>query len=83
MRNRATCITENDFIRPDQIELITGMDAEGAQREYAYINRALGTALDHLTIREFCEFSGYNSEEVTGLLTPVGRALEPFFADMN
>ena len=81
MRTRMTCLTKNDFIRPDCIELITGLDAEGAQREYDYINRAQGHTSEYLTIIEFCEFSGYDCREILGLLTPVGRAVELFFTD--
>lgn len=79
MRNPTTCFTEEDLIRPDQIELITGLDEEGAQREYDYILKSIDANI--LSIGDYCQLFGYDCQEVIGFLNPTGSALENYYFD--
>ncbi len=59
-----------DFITPHDIQLISGYDLEGAQREHQNIRKALGFNSKDLMISQYCKYYDLEVEEVIDFLYP-------------
>lgn len=61
---------DEQIITPEQIEIISGMDSEAAEREFCQVIKALGTQSEELLMLDYCLMKGYEAEEVFFCLYP-------------
>ncbi|MEZ4921866.1 MAG: hypothetical protein R2780_01730 [Crocinitomicaceae bacterium] len=60
----------SELINPEEIQIITGLDEEGAERDHAYVRETIGSGSDDLMLSQYCEFYGLDTDEVYEALHP-------------
>ena len=58
------------FITPKDIEIITGLSPKNAQREHQLVRDSLRKTCKRLTVKEYCDYSQLNIEEVIEYINP-------------
>lgn len=61
---------EEEIITTEQIEIITGLDSQGAEREHTHVLMELNTGSDEMLLDDYCQQKGLDSEEVFYTLNP-------------
>jgi hypothetical protein len=58
----------SENITIEEIQRITGYDIEGADKEYGYIIKKLGTQSEFLQVSQYCKFNDLDENEVIEFL---------------
>lgn len=82
------------LITPTEIQLISGYGLEVAEKEHAYIRKALGTGSEDLLVSQYCDFCDLDYWEIMTFLSPLRKTdqdvndenfdnYEPFLGEKN
>ncbi len=59
------------FITPKEIQQLSGISHNRAQREHQSIREALGRTTGRLTVREYCDYHKLNVDEVIDYINSI------------
>lgn len=59
-----------ELVTTEQIEILLGLDADAAEREYAYMLEQLNSPSEELLLAQFCELQGIDTQEAFYCLNP-------------
>jgi len=59
------------FITPKEIQQLSGISHNRAQREHQTIRDALGKTSNRLTVREYCQYHQLNLDEVIDYINSI------------
>lgn len=58
------------LITPEEIQLVTGLDYEGAKRDHAHVRKTIGSNSPDLLLSQYCKYYDLDVEEIQSTLYP-------------